>query len=118
MTHRAVLVCAHLLLLAGCAGKDHSLYHWGGYQEQIYEGFQIESSNTSPDKQLQKLEEEQQKAASKGKPLPPGYQAHMGYLYFQTGQLNKAAVAFDAEKKQFPESAVYMDLVLDKVKQK
>lgn len=118
MTHRAVLVCAHLLLLAGCAGKDHSLYHWGGYQEQIYEGFQIESGNTSPDKQLQKLEEEQQKAASKGKPLPPGYQAHMGYLYFQTGQLNKAAVAFDAEKKQFPESAVYMDLVLDKVKQK
>ena len=83
----------------------------------MYEGFQIESSNTSPDKQLQKLEEEQQKAVSKGKPLPPGFQANLGYLYFQTGQLDKAAMAFEAEKKQFPESAVYMDLVLAKLKQ-
>ncbi len=83
----------------------------------MYEGFQIESGNTSPDKQLQKLEEEMQKAAAKGKALPPGYQAHMGYLYFQAGQLDKAAAAFEAEKKQFPESTVYMNLVLAKLKQ-
>lgn len=117
MTRYASLSVLCLLLMA-CASQDHSLYHWGGYQEQIYEGFQIESGNTSPDKQLQKLEQEQQKAASQGKPLPPGYQAHMGYLYFQTGQADKAVMSFEAEKKQFPESTVYMDLVLGKLKQK
>ena len=105
------------MVLAACAGKDNSIYHWGGYEEQVYEGFHIESGNTSPDKQLQKLEEEQQKAVAKGKPLPPGFQAHMGYLYFQTGQLDKAAMAFESEKTQFPESTVYMDLVLNKLKQ-
>ena len=114
---RQLTLAVLCLLLAACAGKDPSIYHWGGYEEQVYEGFQIESNNTSPDKQLQTLEEEQQKAASKGKPLPPGFQAHLGYLYFQTGQLNKAAMAFESEKKQFPESAVYMDLVLGKLKQ-
>ena len=77
MTRFAVL--AACLLLTACASQDHSLYHWNGYQEQIYEGFQIESGNTSPDKQLQKLQEEQQKAVAKNKPLPPGYLAHMGF---------------------------------------
>ena len=114
---RRIALTLIVLLLTACAGNDHSLYHWGGYEEQVYEGFHIESGNTSPDKQLQKLEEEMQKAAAKGKALPPGYQAHMGYLYFQTGQLNKAAAAFEAEKKQFPESTVYMNLVLAKLKQ-
>ena len=116
MTRFAAL--AACLLLTACASQDHSLYHWNGYQEQIYEGFQIESGNTSPDKQLQKLQEEQQKAVAKNKPLPPGYQAHMGFLYFQTGQADKAVMAFEAEKKQFPESTVYMDLVLGKLRQK
>ena len=117
MTRFSALAVVYLLLTA-CASQEHSLYHWGGYQEQIYEGFQIESGNTSPEKQLQKLQEEQQKAASKNKPLPPGYQAHMGYLYFQTGQADKAVMAFETEKKQFPESTVYMDLVLGKLRQK
>ena len=114
---RQIALTLMLVLLAACASKDNALYQWDAYQDQVYEGFQIESGNTSPDKQLQKLEEEMQKAAAKGKALPPGYQAHMGYLYFQTGQLNKAAAAFEAEKKQFPESTVYMNLVLAKLKQ-
>ena len=114
---RRIALTLIVLLLTACAGNDHSLYHWGGYEEQVYEGFQIESGNTSPDKQLQKLEEEQQKAVSKGKPLPPGFQAHMGYLFFQNGQLDKAAAAFESEKTQFPESTVYMNLVLAKLKQ-
>lgn len=106
-----------LLLLTACASKNNSLYQWDAYQDQVYEGFQIESGNTSPEKQLQKLEEEQQKASGKGKALPPGYLAHMGYLYFQTGQLNKAAAAFEAEKNLYPESKTYMDLALGKLRQ-
>ena len=77
---RQLTLAVLCLLLAACAGKDPSIYHWGGYEEQVYEGFQIESSNTSPDKQLQTLEEEQQKAASKGKPLPPGKPALARYF--------------------------------------
>ncbi len=107
---------ALLVLLGACASKDNMLYHWGSYPDQIYEGFQIESGNASPDKQLQKLQEEQQKAVSKGKALPPGFRAHMGYLYFQTGQTDQAAMAFEAEKKHFPESATYMDFALNQLR--
>lgn len=116
MSMRTRWCTAVLVLLGACASKDNMLYHWGSYQEQVYEGFQIESGNTSPDKQLQKLQEEQQKAASTGKALPPGFRAHMGYLYFQTGQTDQAAMAFESEKKHFPESATYMDLALNKLR--
>jgi len=49
---------ALLVLLGACASKDNMLYHWGSYPDQVYEGFQIESGNTSPDKHFQKLQEE------------------------------------------------------------
>jgi len=111
-----LLCISALVLMQACATKDTSLYHWGSYQDKLYEGFQIENGNTSPDKQLQELQQEQQKAASKGKALPPGFQAHMGFLFFQTGQLDQAVMAFENEKKQFSESSTYMDFVIGKVK--
>ena len=111
-----LLCISALVLMQACATKDTSLYHWGSYQDKLYEGFQVENGNTSPDKQLQELQQEQQKAASKGKALPPGFQAHMGFLFFQTGQLDQAVMAFENEKKQFPESSTYMDFVIGKVK--
>ena len=116
MSGLRLLCISALVLMQACASKDHSLYHWGSYQDKLYEGFQVENGNTSPDKQLQEMQQEQQKAASKGKALPPGFQAHMGYLFFQTGQLDQAVMAFENEKKQFPESAVYMDFVISKAK--
>ena len=116
MIMRTLGCIAALAVLSACASKDTMIYHWGSYQDQVYEGFQIESGNTSADKQLQKLQEEQQKAVSKGKALPPGFMAHMGYLYFQTGQTDLAAKAFEDEKTRFPESTAYMDFALGKLR--
>jgi len=116
MSMRTLGCIAALAVLSACASKDTMLYHWGSYQDQVYEGFQIESGNTSADKQLQKLQEEQQRAVSKGKALPPGFMAHMGYLYFQTGQTDLAAKAFEDEKTRFPESTAYMDFALGKLR--
>jgi hypothetical protein len=116
MNCRWLVWATALLLLNACATQDHALYHWGAYQDTLYEGFRVENGNTSPEKQLQQLQQEQQKAASHGKALPPGFQAHMGYLFFQTGQSDQAVVAFENEKKQFPESSVYMDFVIGKLK--
>ena len=42
--------------------------------------------------------------------------AHMGYLYFQTGQTDLAAKAFEDEKTRFPESTAYMDFALGKLR--
>jgi hypothetical protein len=58
------------------------------------------------------LEEDEQKAASLNKPLPPGFHAQLGYLYAQMGKTDLARQEYEKEKQSFPESAVFMDRLL------
>ena len=51
-----------------------------------------------------------------GAQLPPGYQAHLGLLYLNTGRTNQALAAWEQEKKQFPESAPYIDYLVGNLK--
>jgi hypothetical protein len=48
--------------------------------------------------------------------MHPGFHAHLGYLYFQTGKLDQARQEFETEKAEFPESAVFMDRLLSNLK--
>jgi hypothetical protein len=68
------------------------------------------------EEQLQNLEQDYQKARSVDKPVPPGYHAHMGYLYFQLGKTDQALQSFVTEKTLFPESTVYMDRLIARIK--
>jgi hypothetical protein len=65
-----------------------------------------------PEMQVTKLAEDWQKAQSKNKPVPPGFHAHLGYLYAQLGKVDQARQEFETEKVNFPESAVLMDRLL------
>ncbi len=95
------------LFLVGCSSPK-GLYYWGGYQGQIYNMY-FAPGEAPPERQLEMLEADVERARSKGKPLPPGYRAHMGYLYFQLGKFDLARQSFVAEKAAFPESEVLMD---------
>ena len=44
--------------------------------------------------------------------MPPGWHAHLGYLYFELGKSDQARQEFETEKANFPESAVFMDRLL------
>ena len=68
-----------------------------------------------PEQQIGKLEEDYQKARATSKSVPPGFHAHLGYLYFGVGKLDQARQSFATEKSLFPESAVYMDRILAKL---
>ena len=96
-----------MLLLSGCASSS-GLYHWGSYQGLLYKMY-IEPGEAPAERQIEILEAEIEVARSKGRPLPPGYRAHMGYLYYQLGKLDLAKQSFEAEKEAFPESARLMD---------
>jgi hypothetical protein len=49
--------------------------------------------------------------------VPPGFHAHLGMLYSMTGKSNdQIAAQFEDEKRLFPESTVYMDFLLAKMK--
>jgi len=44
--------------------------------------------------------------------MPPGWHAHLGYLYYELGQRDQARQELLTEKAEFPESKVFMDRLL------
>ena len=111
---RAVgLTAAAALLLGGCATGPGPLYYWGDYQPALYGHFTKESG---PQEQIASLEAGLEKARAAGKPVPPGYNAHLGLLYAEGEQTDQMLKYFEAEKALYPESAPYMDFLLAKFK--
>lgn len=95
--------------LSGCATRE-PIYYWGNYQPSVWAYFKPDES--AAQEQQAEMEETAQKAQSKGKPLPPGFQAHLGLLYLKNGETQKAQAAFLAEETQFPESKPYMSFLM------
>ena len=110
-----IALLAGLLLLTGCANHRQSLYQWGSYENQIYAMYS-DNNKLSAEEQILKLESDYQKAQSANKSVPPGYHAHLGFLYFQTGKTDQALQSLQTEKTLFPESTVYMDRLIARIK--
>jgi len=108
------LVLAAAALLAGCARKP-LLYEWGSYEEQVYAMYS-DTGKVPVEEQLENLERDYQVARAANKPVPPGYHAHVGYLYFQLGKVDQALQSFETEKTLFPESTIYMDRLIARIK--
>lgn len=108
----AILPAVCFLLMSACTTEPKTLYGWGGYQVQLNHYFKADSA---PEQQISVLEADLAKMQSQGQKPPPGYLAHMGFLYASVGNAGKSAEAFNNEKKQFPESAVFMDFMLKKL---
>lgn len=96
--------------LLGCAQAPKRLYHWGGFQAQLYEYFKGDAS--SPDEQLRVLNDQSQRARASGGALPPGFHAHLAMIYLRLGRDTEAKLELEAEKASFPESTQYMDFLL------
>lgn len=110
----AGLAAAGLLLLSGCAAGPQPLYYWGEYQTQLYGHF---TKETGPEEQIAALEAGIEKARAAGRPVPPGYHAHLGILHAQGEHADQMQKYFEAEKTLYPEGATYVDFLLRKFKQ-
>ena len=106
---RTGLLSALLALLAGCASP--TLYSWGHYEDALYAMYSA-PDKMPPERQVELLEADFQKARAQNKPVPPGWHAHLGYLYYQLGKTDQARQECETEKAQFPESAVFVDRML------
>ena len=100
---------ALLVLLTGCAAP--TTYLWGHYEGVVYATYAAPGA-MPPERQIELLERDYQEARSQDKPVPPGFHAHLGYLYYQIGRTTEARREFETEKAKFPESAVFMDRLL------
>jgi hypothetical protein len=96
-------------LVTGCRSPD--VYYWGHYENLVYISY-TKPDKATPELQARAMEEDVQKAAAAGKPLPPGFHAHLGDVYYQMGKYDLAVLEFQKEKELFPESAVFMDRLI------
>lgn len=110
---RAVRLVALIALLTGCAKP--TLYYWGQYEELIYVTYTA-PGKAATEMQIEKLEQDYQKARAANKRVPPGFHAYLGYLYFQLGKVDAARQELETEKAEFPESAVFVDRLLTNLK--
>jgi hypothetical protein len=108
----AALIAAAALLLAGCGSTD--TYYWGHYEDTVYVAY-ADPGSVPLAEQVRILQTDAEKAQAKGKPLPPGFHAQLGYLYYQEGKADLARQEFTAEKRLFPESTKLMDRLLAKL---
>ena len=111
-------ICLLLLLaaiLVGCAHRPPALYQWGSYEDQIYAMY-TDPGKVPLEDQLHALESDYQSMRDSSESAPPGFHAHLGYLYFQTGNIDQALQSFATEKSLFPESTVFMDRLIARIK--
>ena len=107
-----------LLLAVGfvCLGTgcQKTTYHWGNYEPVLYSSYAA-PGEVSEQEQIALLEEDIAKAAESGKPVPPGLYADLGNLYFKVGDYSAARAALETEKRNFPESQVLIDRMLQQI---
>lgn len=107
------------LLLAGVftSGCQTDHYYWGHYENLVYVSY-AKPGQVTPEMQAEVMQRDLQKADSENKPLPPGFHAHLGYEYYLLGRKDLALIQFQKEKTEFPESAVFVDRMLDALAKK
>jgi hypothetical protein len=108
---RAAVGALGALVLAGCVSRPVTMYSWGSYEEGIYASYSARS-DYPVEKEITELEADYQEARSTNTRMPPGWHAHLGYLYYQTGKPEQARQEFMSEKAAYPESTVFMDRLL------
>ena len=97
-----------LIIGASCAVQQPDIYYWGNYESIILNMYK-NPGEEAPAVQIDKLNTDIQMAANKGKPVPPGVYAHLGFVYAANGNLDKAMEAFNQEKTIYPEAKIFIE---------
>lgn len=101
------------MLFIGCA-RDSTLYNWGRYEDAIYDMY-LEPGKASGADEIARLEKQIEETVSSGEFVPPGLHAHLAYLYVSDGDYATALVHLQTEKKKFPESAHFIDGIIERM---
>lgn len=97
------LIIVVALMVQGCATQT-TLYDWRNYEEVVYKQFK----NESPEEQIQILEKDLVAINKKGTTPPPGFYAHLAFLYGKVGQNGKMSEMLALEGSAFPESIPFL----------
>ena len=104
----ALIISVASSFLAGCATNQSNLYYWGEYETLIHDMY-LKPGTADPTAQVQKLTTDIQRAEARGKAVPPGVYAHLGFMYALLGNMALSKDAFTEEKNRFPEAAIFIN---------
>ncbi len=98
-------------LLSGCASPH--MYTWGNYDQWLYENYK----NPKNDEELYVdltalITEYESRKNPETKPMAPGLYAEYGFLLMRRGENDRAIVYYNKEKALWPESAQFMDSMI------
>jgi len=102
------------IALTGCNSAKEPIYYYGEYNTAVYA--YLKADEVTVEEQISMLEQTIEDAANKSKAVAPGLHAHLGMLYFETGNPDLGATHFETEKLLFPESVQYIDFLLKSAK--
>ena len=109
----AAIVALHTL--SGCVSSPDTHYHWGHYETLVYDMY-MKPGKATATRQIDKLNADIQEAANKGKAVPPGLYAHLGFMYSIEGNVSAANAAFNEEATHYPDSATLINGMLERAK--
>lgn len=112
---KLVTIAVAGLMSVGCATNKET-YYWGSYEQGLYEMYSS-SEGSDVETQISKLTQDISEAEAKGKRVPPGVHAHLGYMYTLSGNVSEAISAFAVEKESFPESETLIDGMMNRLKE-
>ena len=111
-----VLCFVLCVLLQACASAPSTLYDWKDYPDRTHDylrshGYASDSGNAND--ALKAMQHELTDFQDGRLRAPPGYYAHLGLLYARQGDLAHYTQALESEKTLFPESAPFIDYLLN-----
>ena len=114
MSSKKAFLILFASLLAGCATQE-PLYQWGNFTGLTYDS--LRGAGKSPTEQIDLMVAHSQRVQQAGKKLPPGFHAHLALLYLKAGLSDAAKGHFEAEVREFPESARYISSLMKTLNQ-
>lgn len=105
-------VLIFLLFTSACASSvSDAGYYWGNYSKTSYL-LVSEPSDESLQIHLEGLEKIVEESKDRELRVPPGIYAEIGYALTKLGRENEAARFFHMERQLYPESAPFLDAVV------
>jgi hypothetical protein len=115
MKIKLLMVVCVALLSKGCANTVKPMYDYGNYSESFY-AMKLESGTETETEWLQSLERIIVKSDEINVRVPPGVYANLGYLSLRSNNNEKAISYFELEKATYPESVMFMDRLINRIK--
>ena len=118
MKTKLLMVACAAILATGCANKANTvkpMYDYGEYSETFYTMKRDVGENSMNEWKVT-LEDVIQRSGEQSLRVPPGVYANLGYLYLKVNDSRAAISYFELEKSIYPESVIFMNNLISKVK--